>query len=182
MARGGFRINIDNKKFKEDLKRLQKTWGPESLTKEAATIAEELIAITIEAPVPTDTGELAGSAAVETDLGSGKVRFGFNKVYANFQDGDGRKIQVIRPKRKRSLYVPLTQKGRRRHRLGRNPKNEGLKFNEDYTLAKEVRTTTKPYGSPIGPNQYFTGTLTRNRDFFFEQFVIRMDRLAEEKK
>jgi len=179
MAKGGFRVTIDNKKFKEDLKRLQKKWGVESLTKEAASIAEELIAMTIESPVPTDTGDLAGSAAVETDLGAGKVRFGFNKVYANFQDGDGRSIQVIRPKRKKFLYVPITEKGRRRHRLGRDPKTEGLELKIDYTLRKEVQVKTKKYGSPIGPNQYFTGTLSRNRDFFFEQLVIRMDRLAE---
>ncbi len=178
MARGGFRITIDNKKFKEDIKRLQKKWGTESLTKEAASIAEQLIAITIESPVPTDTGELAGSAAVETDLGAGKVRFGFNKVYANFQDGDGRSVQFIRPKRKKFLYVPITEKGRRRHRLGRNPKDEGLVFNLDYTLRKEVQVKTKPYGSPIGPNQYFTETLSRNGDFFFEQLIIGMDRLA----
>jgi hypothetical protein len=182
MAKGGFRINIDAKEFTKKLRSLQSIWGLKSLTKEAAAVAQELITKTVEAPVPSDTGELAGSGAVEANLSRGIVRFGFNKVYANFQDGDGRSIQVIRPKRKRALYVPITEKGRRRHRIGRNPLNEGLVFNQDYTLKKSVRVSIKPYGSPIGPNQYFTGTLSRNRDFFFEQLVIRMDRLAEEKK
>ncbi len=52
----------------------------------------------------------------------------------------------------------------------------------DYTLKQEVKVKTKSYGSDKGPNQYFTGTLSRNRDFFFKQLVIRMDRIAEEKK
>lgn len=177
----GFRINIDTKAFTKDLRRFQSIWGIKTLTKEAAAIAHELIAKTVE-NAPSDTGELRGSGDVESNLTKGIVRFGFNKVYANFQDGDGRSIQVIRKKRKKALYIPITQKGRRGHRLGRNPKNEGLVFNVDYTLKNEVQVSTKPYGSPIGPNQYFTGTLSRNRDFFFEQLVIRMDRLAEEKK
>ncbi len=181
MARGGFRINIKTEEFTKKLRSLQSIWGLKALTKEAAIIAQELITKTIEAPIPTDTGDLTGSGAVESDLGAGKVRFGFNKVYANFQDGDGRSVQVIRPKRKKVLYVPLTDKGRRRHRVGRNPRTEGLVFGEDYTLKKSVRVSIKPYGSPIGPNQYFTGTLSRNRDFFFEQLVIRMNRLAEKK-
>ncbi len=181
MAKGGFRINIKTEEFTKKLRELQSIWGLKALTKEAAIIAQELITKAVEAPVPTDTGELAGTGAVESNLGSGIVRFGFNKVYANFQDGDGRRVQVIRKKRKKALYVPLTEKGRRRHRLGRNPRTEGLKFNVDFTLKREVRVTTKPYGTPIGPNQYFTGTLSRNRDFFFEQLVIRMDRLAEKK-
>lgn len=180
MARGGFRINIDVKKFKDDLRRLQKKWGLESLTKEAASIAEQLISKTIESPIPTDTGDLAGSGSVESNPTKGVVRFGFNKVYANFQDGDGRSEQVIRVKRKKALYVPITPQGRTRHRLGRNPATEGLRFNIDYTLKKEVRVKTKSYGFFKGPNRYFTGTLSRNRDFFFEQLVISMERLAGE--
>ncbi len=117
MARGGFRINIDTKKVTNELRRLQTRWGIKSLTKEAEVIAEQLISKTIEAPVPRDTGDLAGSGTVESNLTEGKVRFGFNKVYANFQDGDGRSIQVIRRKRKKALYIPLTDKGRRKHRF-----------------------------------------------------------------
>ncbi len=181
MAKGGFRINIDSKEFTKKLRSLQSIWGLKALTKEATAIAHELISKAVD-KAPSDVGELKGSGAVESNLGKGIVRFGFNKVYANFQDGDGRSVQVIRPKRKKALYVPLTQKGRKGHRLGRNPKNEGLEFKVDYTLKKEVRVSTKPYSSTNGPNKYFTGTLSRNRDFFFEQLVIRMDRLAEKKK
>ena len=116
MARG-FRINIDAKKFKDDLRRLQKKWGLRSLTKEAAGIAEELITKAIDSPVPSDTGGLSGSGSVESNFDSGKVQFGFTKIYANFQDGDGRSVQVIKRKRKKALYIPLTEKGRRRHRF-----------------------------------------------------------------
>lgn len=181
MAKGGFRINIKTEEYTKRLRTLQSIWGLKALTKEAEVIAEQLISKAIDV-IPSDVGELAGSGAVESNLSTGIVRFGFNKVYANFQDGDGRSTQVIRKKRKRALYIPITEKGRRQHRLGRNPKNEGLEFLIDYTLKQSVRVSTKPYGSPIGPNQYFTGTLSRNREFFFEQLVIRMDRLAEEKK
>ncbi len=88
----------------------------ESLTKEAAAVAEELIAKAVE-KAPTTTGELAGSGAVETNRRRGIVRFGFNKVYANFQDGDGRSIQVISRKRKKALFIPLNEKARRGHRF-----------------------------------------------------------------
>ena len=116
MARGGFRINIDTKSFTKDIRRLQSIWGLESLTKEAAAVAEELIAKAVE-KAPTTTGELAGSGAVETNRRRGIVRFGFNKVYANFQDGDGRSIQVISRKRKKALFIPLNEKARRGHRF-----------------------------------------------------------------
>jgi len=115
MAKDGFRINVNTTGFTKKLRELQSIWGLESLTKEAAAVAEQLIAIAVDV-TPTDVGELAGSGVVEATPKKGTVRFGFTKVYANFQDGDGRSFQTIKRKRKKALFIPLTEKGRRTHR------------------------------------------------------------------
>jgi len=159
------------------LKKLKVRWSKESLTEELEEIAEILLSRAIESPIPTDTGDLAGSGATERDPRRGEVRFGFNKVYAAFQDADGKSEQVIVPKRKKFLYVPLTQKGKK-HRAGLNPKDEGLVRGKDFILTKRVVVKTKPYGSEVGPNMYFSQTMRDNTEFVFEEIARRMTNRA----
>ncbi len=115
MARG-LSINIKTSEFKGLLTGLKATWGIKALTKEAAAVAEELIVKAIESPVPTDTGELAGSGVVESNASAGTVRLGFNKVYAAFQDSPVKNVQTISPKRKKALFIPISARGRK-HRF-----------------------------------------------------------------
>lgn len=176
------RVNFKNEReLVLFLRNLKKEWSSEKILKEMSRIGDILLSRSVEAPVPTDTGDLAGSSNKEVDKSKNQVTIGFNKVYAAFQDAGKKSSQTIKPKKKKLLFIPLTQKGRK-HVLGRNPRDEGLKSGVDYVMVKQVTIKTKPYGSPIGPNRYFSGTLQRNKDFVFEELARRMSKGAERAK
>jgi len=160
------RTNAAVAQFSAAMKKLSAQWG-------AANVSAKLEAILLAfmeekvtaAPIPRDTAGLARSRSVvaRNENGKAKVRFGFNTEYAAFQDqGDRRGVVTIVPRTKKRLYVPLTKAGRSHHRAGANPEDEGLVRGVDYVLAKEVDISIKPYGSPIGPNHYFSGTIRKH--------------------
>lgn len=185
-------IEASTKQLEKGLKELERQFRTEDILDEMEVIGQELIKRSINAPIPSDTRLLANSGDTVIDRNRKSVTFGFNQVYAAFQDAPGRtKPYIIRPKRKKWIYVPVSQAGRR-HRLGANPRNEGLVFggfidrtkgrgvnrggDADYILAKEVVVPVKRYGSEVGPNHYFSGTLSRNVDFALEALAARLTR------
>lgn len=94
-----------NRRFNE------RTAGP---TKMASTLAADWLE-DAESRVPFLDGDLKRSRRIENDDPNGVI-FGFNSRYAAFQDSlDGSNQMVIRPKRKKLLYVPLTPRGRKGH-------------------------------------------------------------------
>lgn len=168
---------IDMSDFEKKLKELAKKFGGRALLNELEFIADELLGRAIDSPIPSDTRQLELSATVQMNASKKEALFGFNKVYAAFQDQPGRSGQVvIKPRRKRVLYVPISQKGRK-HRLGNRPQDEGLNWGVDYVLKKEVRIRIKPYGSALGPNHYFSETLKRNINWALEALAKRLARL-----
>jgi len=185
--------------FRPGVDRLQKILGEDTLA-DMELVAEALLKKSIDSPIPSDTRALANSATSNVVKSRNTVIFGFNRVYAAFQDAPGRTTPwVIKPRRKLWLFVPLTQAGRK-HRLGANPKNEGLVFGgffkrvggkkgrrngnipADYILAKQVIVPIKPYGSPIGPNHYFSETLKRNGDWALERLSKMISRRLKNKR
>lgn len=185
-------VSVDTKKLEAGLKKLTKTFSPEVVLDEMELVAEALLKKAIDSPIPSDTRFLANSATSIVEKNRKAVVFGFNRVYAAFQDAPGRSSPyIIKPRKKKWLYVPLTQAGRR-HRLGANPQSEGLTFGgfvrrvkgtggggggggADYILAKEVVVPIKPYGSAIGPNHYFSETLKRNVNWSLEAISKRLE-------
>ena len=158
---------LDSKDFVEGFEILGKQLSPETSLDDLEFVAHELIRRAIDSPIPSDTRMLANSAAVVK--GRAGVTFGFNRRYAFFQDSARRKRPwIIVPRVKRILYIPITTKGRRLHRYGNNPADEGLEFGVDYVLRPRVTIKIKPYGSAIGPNHYFSGTIQKNKRFTFQ--------------
>jgi hypothetical protein len=171
-------VGSDGRELELFLKELEKEWSAQKLLKELERIGQILLSRAVEAPVPTDRGKLAGSTKSETNKGKKEVTIGFNKVYAAFQDGGKKAEQVIKPRKKKFLFLPISKKGRK-HVTGRNPRSEGLKQGVDYLLVKKVTVKTKAYGNPVGPNKYFSETLRQNKEFFFKEIARRMSLKAD---
>ena len=165
-------VNVDLSEFNKSMQALSKKFankGP--LIKEALTFTAEWVLGEAQKVVPKDQGTLARSATVE-QISNG-VEFGFNTRYAAAQDL-GFPSMRLRPKRKKWLYVPISDRGRRYHTYGRNPADEGLKYGTDYVLKKYVDIRNKPYGFDKGPNKYFSGTLEKNKTTIFEVLIKRL--------
>lgn len=170
--------SVNTLELEKGVKKLTKVFGSDAVVKDLDLIAEELLRRSIDSPIPSDQRNLANSAATFVDKRRKEVSFGFNRSYAAFQDAPGRTTPyIIRPKRKKILYIPLTQKGRL-HRRGNNPKDEGLVRGKDYFLAKKVTIKIKAYGSAKGPNHYFSQTLEENTDFALKALALRLERRA----
>lgn len=154
--------HVNLTQFEKGLRELAQKFGRDTVLPDLELVAEEFLNRVIDAPIPSDMRRLANSSAVVRE-GPAKVVFGFNSVYAAFQDQPTRSggVVTVRPRRKRILYVPLNQRGKLLHRRGMNPATEGLVWGKDYVLKREVKIPIKPYGSEIGPNHYFSGTLKR---------------------
>lgn len=160
-------VGIEDEDLQKGFIALGRELSSEVTIEDSELVAHELIRRAIDSPIPSDTRALANSAAVVR--GRGEVRFGFNRRYAAFQDSPGRSSPwIIVPRVKKILYIPISSKGRRLHRRGNNPADEGLERGKDYVLRPRVVIPIKPYGSAIGPNHYFSETLRRNQDFIFE--------------
>ena len=173
MATGGLRLTIDNAAFDRMIKQAAERFGVERATRKAHVLAQQLIEFAVESPVPVGyTGELQDSGVVESDARRGEVKFGFNKIYAAFQDQPNRYGAVeIRPRVKKMLYIPLNRKGALTHAYGRNPREEGLVYGVDYVLRKKVRIPIKSYGSELGPNHYFSETISRRAQWFLNELA-----------
>ena len=79
------------------------------------------------------------------------------------------------PRVKKILYIPISTKGRL-HRRGNNPLDEGLERGKDFILAPRAVIPVKPYGSAVGPNHFFSETVSRNVDFMFEAITDRAEK------
>lgn len=162
---------IDISAYAKSLADLIEEWTLPVITDEMAVLAEYILSAAIDSPIPSDTRWLEQSGLVEKDPSRGEITFGFNVVYAAFQDsghfvGTERIIKPHPPKK--FVFVPLNQAGRK-HSTGANPKDEGLTRGVDYILKKEVRVPIKAYGSIRGPNKYFSRTFEDHVDWFFDQ-------------
>jgi len=158
------RISIDDKDLREGLHTMFRQLSPEVVVDDVELVAEELIRRAIDSPIPSDRRFLANSDVVVKR--KDHVTFGFNRIYAAFQDAPGRSTPyTIRPRTKKILYVPISPRGSRLHRRGNNPRDEGLVRGEDYVLMPRVVIPIKSYGSAVGPNHYFSETLKRNQEF-----------------
>lgn len=172
---------VNTKSFERKFRKMIRGLSPKGAERGVYLTCRHLLNVAIRSPIPSDTRALANSDAINIRI-SGQTKliatFGFNKAYAAFQDQPGKSgIVEVRPVRKKMLYVPISQRGRL-HRLGNNPRNEGLVYGEDYVLKKVVRISIKPYGSPKGPNHYFSETLKRQTDDTFQRIArIVTDRL-----
>ena len=69
---------------------------------------------------------------------------------------------------KKWVFVPLNRAGAK-HTVGANPETEGLVRGRDYVLVRKVVIPVKGYGSPIGPNKYFSRTFKDHIDWFWAQ-------------
>ena len=160
-------VDIDDSSFRQGFRVLSKELSSEVTSGDAVLTAEEIIRRSIDSPIPSELRALANSAVVIKTRE--KVTFGFNSRYAFFQDSPGRSVPwIIVPRVKKVLYIPISPKGRRLHRRGNNPDDEGLERGVDYVLRSKVVIPIKPYGSAIGPNHFFSETIRRNVDFIFE--------------
>ena len=190
---------VDTSEFERKLRRLANRFGSKEVLNDLELIAQDLLKKAVDSPIPRDVGTLAASGLVVKDTSRNRITFGFNRIYAAFQDAPNRRGQyTLRPKFKRWLYVPISQAGRR-HRTGVNPESEGLIFGgfvrrvgggnrssnpaarggggaADYILAKEVVIPIRPYGSALGPNHYFSETIKRNRNKVLKDLGLRLSR------
>ncbi len=164
--------NIDITAYTKSLEALIERWTLPVITEEMAVLAQVILNRAIESPIPSDTRQLEESGQIDKDPKKGSITFGFNRLYAAFQDGGhlpGVSERIIKPRPpKKFLYIPLNEAGKR-HTLGANPKDEGLVRGRDYYLTKQVTIKMKPYGSELGPNRYFSKTFEDHIDWFFEQ-------------
>lgn len=153
---------VDTSDFNRGLDRLRKSFSVEEVMSATRLVCEQILAESVDAPVPVNNGMLKGSATCQ-QTGPTEYSFGFNQVYAEFQDQPDRTGEVVvRPgPSKKFLYIPLTDRGEKDHYYGNNPKDEGLERGVDYVLAKEAHIKIKAYGSDKGPNHYFSGTWKR---------------------
>lgn len=171
---------VDTRPLEKGIRKLQKVYSDEAIVDELELVADELIRRAIDSPIPSDQRNLANSATVNRRVKQKEVIFGFNRQYAAFQDAPGRTSPyVVRPKRKKILYIPISQKGRL-HREGNNPRLEGLERGKDYVLARKVTIPIKPYGSAVGPNHYFSETLKKNTDFALRALALRLQKRGEQ--
>lgn len=165
---------IQDETLRAGLKELSRSFSPEFLVDDVELVAEEVLRRAIDSPIPSDTRGLANTAT--TVKRKDEVRFGFNKVYAHFQDALNRtQPWIIVPRVKKILYIPISTKGRL-HRHGNNPIDEGLERGKDFVLAPRAVIPIKPYGSAIGPNQYFSETVKRNVTFMFFAISSRAEK------
>jgi len=166
-------LGVDISAYKGSLDELVRRWSREALTEEMAALAQYILRRSIEAPIPSGyTRQLEESGHVDKQPDQGVVYFGYNRRYAAFQDsghlpGVSQRIVTPNPPKK-WLYIPLNRAGAR-HTLGANPKDEGLVRGRDYILAKRVVIPVKAYGSPVGPNKYFSQTFKDHVDWFWKQ-------------
>ena len=144
---------------------------------EALSFTAEWVLGLAQNVAPVDQGTLGASA--NTVSRNNSVEFGFNTRYAAVQDLGFPGDKIV-PRKKKALYVPISDKGKRYHSYGGNPKSEGLTYGIDYVLLQRVNIQKKPYKSKKGPNKYFSETLNRNLDKIFEvckdQLKIIMDK------
>ena len=166
---------LDTNDITKKLQKLVKAFKPDQPTmKKAMRFSAEWMLGMAQNKAPVDQGSLGASSSTQ-EVKDG-VEFGFNTSYAAVQDL-GFKGEKLRPRKAKALYVPISDKGRRYHTLGKNPATEGLMWGIDYVLAGEVQIRNKPYGSDRGPNKYFSETLERNKETIFK--IIR-DKLKAE--
>jgi len=142
------------------LVKVKERLGPEKLQAMLYPVARGLLAES-QRRAPVDTGALGASGRLVATPGKAEITLGFTGPYASFQDGRaaldrGLTEYLIRPKRKKKLFLPLTRKAKRIHRYCHNPAGEGLEYGVDYVLVKQVRVRIKSFGSRLGPNQYFS--------------------------
>jgi phage gpG-like protein len=83
------------------------------------------------------TGRLKNSFIPQADNKNAVV--GTNLVYARLQNNGG----IVRPKKSKNLYIPLTRKGMRKSAGSPIPKN--LKRGVDYILAKKAKIPARPF-------------------------------------
>lgn len=163
--------------FRAGIIRLRAAVSTEALMADAGTVVDMILGDARNSPVPTRTGMLRESSNRDR-VDERTWRFGFNKIYATFQDQPVQKdgVVVVKPVRKKWLYIPLTAAARK-HIPGANPLKEGLTFggfvhrvgpgpssgtpDHDYVLAKESHIRIKKYGSDRGPNHYFSETFRK---------------------
>lgn len=185
-------ITVTSNTMEKGIRDLRRLFDDDDILEEMEVIGEQIIKIAIDSPIPSDTRQLANSGTTVVDKPKKTIIFGFNRVYAAFQDAPNQtKPQVIRPRRKTWLYVPVSRRGKT-HRLGNNPESEGLVFggfvrrvvgggrrnrdnDADYILAKEVVIPVKGYGSALGPNHYFSGTIARSADLMISSLARRLE-------
>lgn len=183
-----FDFQINGKKLKAMLAAAMDVHLGKSLMQlELQNIASGIMSIAANL-APVALGKLHQSYFIEDYAdprihGAG-IRFGFNRIYARLQDWPkalGPGPVIVRPKRKRWIYVPLTKRARTKPygaipppdwifggfvmRLGRSrPRRNFLSkaasqgWQADYVLAKEVHIPVKSWGSSRGPNRYFSET------------------------
>jgi len=170
---------IKTKKILQQLDRLEKEFSAQMLSDVSQYAADWILGIAQEhAPQGTNRSDSQAGGSLGASATSEKtkdgVEFGFNMEYASVQDS-GFPGETIKPRKAKSLYVPISDKGRRYHTLGKNPDEESLIYGIDYVYKKQVHVPNKAYGSKKGPNKYFSETLKRNSDGVIE--LIR-DELA----
>lgn len=109
-------IKVDLKDWRRLLRDIRFRWSKKNIAKRALVgVAHFLLNAAVKAPIPRDGGDLAASRTVQLLVSRSEVKFGFNSAYAAFQDAGRQSFQVVRPKRKRALYIPLTERGKRLH-------------------------------------------------------------------
>lgn len=168
--------DVDTGAVEAALLRAAERLSQPALTRLAVPIAHQMIEFAVDSPIPRASGLLADSSVVDAQPDRGVVEFGFNEVYAAFQDQPGKTgFVVVRPRVKKALYIPISRKGEK-HRAGANPRTEGLEWGVDYVLRKEVKIPIKPYGSEKGPNHYLSETVRRKTKWFYETLARDVER------
>lgn len=108
---------FDISAFVRSMNAMGREFAEKKVKEVARNLAQSYLSDAINAPIPTDLGQLAASASVQDGDKPGEVVFGFNEEYASFQNiPRGGKIAIIRPRNKQLLYVPLTRRGRLKHK------------------------------------------------------------------
>jgi len=153
------------------VKKLNKMLPTRTTTDKLLHFGATMIVTESKLKAPVDFGELRDSEKVirkRIDKKRGMYIFGFNRVYAEVMDR-GFRERIIRPKKAKALYIPITRLGKRtgpqkgsRRGLSQSRNSGGAVAGRDFIFAKSVKAPKmKSYGSKRGPNRYFSGTIRK---------------------
>lgn len=121
---------------------------------------------------PVNFGDLQRSQFLKKSINAkgdrNGYRIGFNKNYAKQMD-TGFDTKIIKPKKAKALYIPITRRGARTgptsggiRRLSQSRGQGGPQVNRDFVFRKSMKAPrVKTYGSQRGPNRFFSGTIER---------------------
>jgi len=177
MPRAEFKVK--DKNWLKRLKELQAPARAKVMRQAIETSAKKMVATAVR-KAPEESGKLKGSDYVGKVRGTRvlRVKFGFRlrSEYGEIQD-TGFNMSTgdrIYPKTAKFLYVPLTPgaRGASKSKIKMMKRSRRRGDGGEYMLLPYVRKPrVRRYGSALGPNKYFSGTVKRWEGDKFNKIV-----------